>query len=130
MPMSTKIQKMTSQLLTAFCSTHHSSLAEIHPVIGSLSNPVALMFKVFHCAYFFFSTSHLFFICSLSYGLFVHPKNFFTKLAEPTLFKQLCGLLWASTSSTHISLKTLATKVSHFACGFDAFSIYKTQLPN
>ena len=114
-------------LLTAFCSAHHASLAEIHPVTGSLPKPVALMFKVFHFVYFFFSASHLFFICSLSYGLFVHPKNFFTKLAEPTLFKQLCGLLWASTS-THISLKTLTTKVSHFAWGFDAFSIYSSKL--
>ena len=40
-------------LLTFSCSFHQSSSATIQPVLGSLPNPVALKFKVFHCVYFF-----------------------------------------------------------------------------
>ena len=43
------------------------------------SQPVALMFKVFCCVYFFFTTSHMFFIWSWVYDLIFRSKNFFNK---------------------------------------------------
>ena len=81
--------------LTAFCSAHQSAPVEIHPVTGSLSNPAALMLRVFHWLYFFLSASHLFFICSFVYGLLVRSWNFLILLGYGRLYNFWNFTTWA-----------------------------------